>query len=865
MPVRGLFMQSLRKILVVEDNALNRRILCRILEDTYEVLEAENGREALDVLRLHGEAVSLILLDVIMPVMDGYEFLRHVKADPVLSRIPVIVMTQKEDKSEEAVALSSGAADFVAKPYNPQILLKRTANIINLRETAALMNSIKTDRLTGLYSKEYFYQQINRVLTLNPDSSYDIICSNIENFKLVNDVFGNAAGDRLLQELARAYQEKLGDGLCGRLNSDHFACLYPHHDEYDSTLFESISEQVGAQLVTGRLALKWGIYHITDPMLSAEQLCDRALLAAQSIKGQYGKHFAYYDSEIRERLLRNQAISDSMTSALADGQFKVYLQPKYRLEDERLAGAEALVRWMHPEMGFLSPAQFIPIFEQNGFITALDLYVWEETCRILCDWDAKGYPPIPVSVNVSRADIYNADLPDLLRQIVEKHGIDPSRLHLEITESAYTENPRQIIDTVSYLRGMGFVIEMDDFGSGYSSLNMLNELPIDILKLDMKFIQSETAKPESQGILQFIIGLARWMNLSVIAEGVETKAQVDRLRQIGCDYVQGFFFARPVAPDQFEDLFYRTRIAVPQPVHTGEAAPARKPMMLVADEDAAYRDFVRGVFADRYDLIEADSAQHVLEYLAQHKSSVDAMILSDTLPRHGEPDLLRLIKGDTALWDMPVIVVGASDMNLEWSALERYADDYIGKPHRPETLRERMRRAVKAAAYHERERILKDAAYRDFLTGLLNRRGLEVSLKQLNNEEESITLYLFDMDNLKACNDNAGHSAGDLMLKRFGMILKDLTRSDDILARLGGDEFVAVMKSMPSEQVALSKGEKICKAVRESNNPSEPWPLSCSAGVAMMRPGESFEELIQRADRALYEAKTVKGICRLGL
>jgi diguanylate cyclase (GGDEF)-like protein len=166
-----------------------------------------------------------------------------------------------------------------------------------------------------------------------------------------------------------------------------------------------------------------------------------------------------------------------------------------------------------------------------------------------------------------------------------------------------------------------------------------------------------------------------------------------------------------------------------------------------------------------------------------------------------------------------------------------------------------MRRAVKAAAYHERERILKDAAYRDFLTGLLNRRGLEVSLKQLNREDESITVYLFDMDNLKACNDNAGHSCGDLMLKRFGMILKDLTRSDDILARLGGDEFVAVMKSMPSKQVALTKGEKICKAVRESNPPGEPWPLSCSAGVAMMRPGESFEEVIQRADRALYEAK----------
>ena len=184
-----------------------------------------------------------------------------------------------------------------------------------------------------------------------------------------------------------------------------------------------------------------------------------------------------------------------MEQALEQGQFEIYLQPKYRIKDDSLAGAEALVRWNHPKWGIQSPAEFIPLFEKNGFITKLDQYVWDKTCRVLHEWEDKGYPELSVSVNVSRADIYHADLVGILVHTVKKYGLPPSRLHLEITESAYTENPKQIIDTVNNLREQGFVIEMDDFGSGYSSLNMLNQLPLDILKLDMKFIQSETAKP----------------------------------------------------------------------------------------------------------------------------------------------------------------------------------------------------------------------------------------------------------------------------------------------------------------------------------------------------------------------------------
>jgi diguanylate cyclase (GGDEF)-like protein len=857
-------MQSQRKVLIVEDNALNRAILCEILSGDYSVLEAENGQVALDLLKTHWESISLILLDIIMPVMDGYTFLRLVKADSVLSQIPVIVMTQNDDESDEVAALSQGAADFVAKPYKPKILLRRAANLINLRETASIMNTIKYDRLTGLYGKEYFYQQVKQILQHNPQKSYDIVCSNVENFKLVNDVFGNSAGDKLLGGIAEVYRSMIGEnGTYSRLDADHFACLCERGLPFSDELFAQFSNSANEYLKSGRATLKWGIYRIQNRDLSVEQMCYRALLAAQSIKGQYGKTYAYYDSEIRNRLIKNQSITDSMEAALRDGQFQVYLQPKYRVRDDMLVGAEALVRWVHPQWGFLAPAEFIPIFESNGFITTLDQFVWDKTCSILKEWDAKGYPQISASVNVSRADIYNVNLPDILRRTVQKHGLPASRLHLEITESAYTENPSQLIATIESLRGMGFIVEMDDFGSGYSSLNMLNELPIDILKLDMKFVQSEMVKSEHQGIMQFIIGLARWLDLEVVAEGVETKAQAGRLKDIGCDYVQGYFFAKPVPADEFVRFFESGRIVSIQDNQSAHSSLSHKPVLLLADEDCTYREQVRATFDREYHIIEAQDAREALDFLSAHKGNLNAIVISMTLPTSTSPDLLKLIKSDIMLWDVPLITTSPYDMDIECKALNANVDDHIVKPHCMDSLRERISRAVKAAGYRERERSLQDAAYRDYLTGLLNRRGLQVSMNAISESSGNVAFYILDLDDLKVYNDRGGHSSGDEILKLFCSILKEQTRNEDILARLGGDEFVVIMRQMPSQAAALAKGKKICEAVRD-HNVAMAAGLSCSVGVALMQPGESFEEVLQRADEALYQAKnTNKGNCCL--
>lgn len=544
-----------QQILIVEDNEINREMLSAILSDDYNILKAENGQEALDILESNKENIALIFLDVMMSVMDGYTFLDIINKDAVLSLIPVIVATQSDSEQNEIAALEHGATDFVSKPYRPQIIKHRAASLIKLRETAAMVNQFKLDRLTGLYTKEFFYRKVRERLDTEPEKEFTLLCCNIENFRLYNDSFGRKAGDRLLVEAAQIFRKRVSeDAVCCRYTADRFLCLTEKESEKKGRESFTQARKMTRSDLTDNLPVKLGIYEITDRSVPVELMCDRAIWVVDSIKGIYDQYVAVYDDNIRSILLREQAITDAMETALSEKQFTVYFQPKHSLNDDSMVGAEALVRWIHPEWGFMSPGEFIPLFEKNGFIRRLDEYVWESVCAKLCEWKDKGYTIVPVSVNVSRADIYQSRLVDTFCKLIEKYEIDPSYLHLEITESAYTENPEQIISRVEELRNKGFVIEMDDFGSGYSSLNMLSQMSLDILKLDMKFIRYEMSKPTRQSLLHDIINMAHRLHLKVVAEGVETADQKERLSSMNCDYAQGYFYAKPAAASEFEKL-----------------------------------------------------------------------------------------------------------------------------------------------------------------------------------------------------------------------------------------------------------------------------------------------------------------------
>jgi EAL domain-containing protein (putative c-di-GMP-specific phosphodiesterase class I) len=293
--------------------------------------------------------------------------------------------------------------------------------------------------------------------------------------------------------------------------------------------------------------------------VSLVMLFDRAHTACNLVRGSYKTHLMVFDDDMRERELFQQRLLNDLRRAVEEHQFIVYFQPKYNIQCDppRLASAEALIRWRHPELGMISPGTFVPLFERNGLIHVVDNYVWEQTVRQIAAWRDKLGFTLPVSVNRSRTDIFDPALEENLLHLVESNGLTPKELKMEVTESAYTDNASQLISVIENLRGYGFEIEMDDFGSGYSSLNMLSSLPIDVLKMDMRFIQNVREDVREFRLVELILDIARYLDVPVVAEGVETAEQLALLRKAGCELVQGYYFSKPVPPEEFEKLILK--------------------------------------------------------------------------------------------------------------------------------------------------------------------------------------------------------------------------------------------------------------------------------------------------------------------
>lgn len=435
------------------------------------------------------------------------------------------------------------------------------------------------DHLTGLCSREAFYLQVSDILEKDPDTQYDMVVADVENFKVVNERFGIKNGDKVLCYLADKYQRLLnGEGICTRMHGDVFAMLIRHGD---GSWKERILWQFGEnenEMEFRNLVIKYGIYEHVDRRIVPSGMCDRAVLALNRIKKMYGKNVAMYDDSLRATLLREQQILDTMERALKERQFQVYYQAKYDINTENIIGAEALVRWIHPEM---------------GFIVKVDYYVWEEACKILRKWKEENRTMIPISVNVSRVDFELPGLVERITHLADQYEIERKYLHLEITESVYTDEPQQIIQKNSNDR---------------------------------------------KNILGFIISLSKWLNLSTIAEGVETKEQIEKLKSFGCDYVQGYYYAKPVPYEEFEQLLdKKTESKASVDVIAKEEeilkiCSGEKYSILIVDDNEMNRELLKSMLEEYYTVHEVCNGQEAMDYLLEHPGKISLIVLYGEIP-----------------------------------------------------------------------------------------------------------------------------------------------------------------------------------------------------------------------------------------
>ena len=679
-----------RTLLAVDDAEINRKILSKLFSNDFDVLEACDGKEALDIINEHDGNIDIVVLDIIMPEFDGFYFLEKVK-ETKFSTIPVVIATTDNSPEAENRLLDLGATDLIYKPFNPQNAVKKVNAIlaryeaenqrikstatsleehhtivmrqtntfsaeynfitgktfidpdysnyvhrdfcnidifdpttmigliyrpdldavisflnlgdihetiqkyINIRIltenniyewfrlalTIHIENGVKTrailtfnninnemeaikkleifssiDRLTKIPNRNTFVEKTQSIIESNPDIKFAIVRFDIESFKIINQLFGTSEGDSILKFIAVKLQEiiePIKNGTYCRITSDLFAFSIPYEsEELLNSIIDTLVAAVKMYPLNFDITLSFGIYIAENSEYSVRHMLDRAGVAQKATKNNYKSHVSYFDEALREQEEIEITIVSEMKRALENGEFKIYLQPKVDMRTGEIIGSEALVRWVHPEKGLISPRSFIPIFENNGFITELDYYIFATVSKQLDKWRSEGIPILPVSVNVSRADLYDPNLFPNIVKIVDTYNIPHEFIEFELTESSFISDNHKLVELTYNLQKGGFHVLMDDFGSGYSSLNSLKDIKVDVLKIDINFLPTSTSDERAGKILTSVVSMANALDLKVVVEGVETREQADFLISIGAYEAQGYYFFRPMPVEEYE-------------------------------------------------------------------------------------------------------------------------------------------------------------------------------------------------------------------------------------------------------------------------------------------------------------------------
>ncbi|MCR4909315.1 MAG: EAL domain-containing protein [Lachnospiraceae bacterium] len=578
--------RSLNKTaLILDYSELHRAALRDLLQGELNIVEASSADEAINLIVSGKTGFDIVLMGITFPEKSGFEFLEFLRDNRFTDEVPVIVIAESGKDCFIERSFSLGAIDYIERPWSEKLLKRRVLTTLYLyrnrrelirqldRNTASTEDEL--DDLTGLPTKRTFYEAAYQYLFKHPEDTLCMVLIDIGHFKLFNQFYGRSTGDKYLQLIADALKlyEKQYGGLACYAGSDSFYYLCPDNEALFAAMRTRTYEELGARDIEIGFAPKFGVYRIEDRNKTVMDICDCANSALSHIQKEYSHLFAWYDPAMEQKDDEFKLIRD-VESALRNNEFTFYLQPKVNMLNRRIVGAEALVRWIRPDGRIIDPSIFIPVLEKNGLIFRLDSRIWE----LVCAWQRAcldgGLPLLPVSINISRADIYSHDITDYILSLLKKYDLPVSALELEITEGAYISEYHALSEQIAKIKSRGFTILMDDFGRGYSSLNSLKDLDIDVLKIDTRFLNLDASTiNKGVSILNSIVSLATSLNLPIIIEGVEFADQVKFLTEMGCFFAQGYYFYKPMKTDSFEELLSTPEILDISGIHVSEVEP----------------------------------------------------------------------------------------------------------------------------------------------------------------------------------------------------------------------------------------------------------------------------------------------------
>ncbi len=691
-------------ILVVDDEPENRKLLKLLLApEGYLTRTASNGLEALEAIAQ--QPPDLVLLDVMMPGLDGYAVAAALKANPLTAGIPVILVSALDHRGARLSGLQSGAEDFLTKPIDRAELWLRVRNLLRLKElsdalqdqgealerqvtarTADLHRLAHYDSLTGLPNRGLFHSELERALAAaSSQADVAVLFVDVDRFKGINDTWGHGVGDELLRQFSHRLSRcvRVGDRV-GRIGGDEFALIVvtAHGGAGAATVAQAILESLetpfdlGVQAVTVSASIGITVHSVAEGAGggpgAAESMLQSADTAMYSAKDAGRSTFRFYTPQMGDDVKHRTGLEAELRLAVRDEQFVLHYQPKVALGSGQVCGTEALIRWERPEGGLVSPDRFIPALESTGLIVAVGRWVIDEACRQLRVWSEGPLGAVPLSVNVSGRQFAEGTVLDDVASSLERHGVAAHLLELELTESMLMTDTDHTIATLQALKGLGVRLSVDDFGTGYSSLAYLRRFPIDTLKIDRAFVRDITTNPDDAAIALTIIRMAHTLKLDVVAEGVETAAQLAYLRRQHCDQVQGYYFSRPLPIAALDALrLAGTHLEV-------EAEPMqRETVLLFGTEPVGLLAIQELLVGDGYLVLRAFDVPEALELLALHV--VQVVVCQAPARNNGGEALIDLVK-ELHPHALRFVVAGSSDIQaltraINCSAIHRYYTD----------------------------------------------------------------------------------------------------------------------------------------------------------------------------------------------